>query len=334
MFWLWGLAALAAAVGMFHLYVCGKYLRHIVYIFQVRPIFKIPQGEPIDDAERVSFKTADGLTLHGCYLHAEGPRRGVILFGPEYGSNCWSCIPYCGSLLKHGYDVFAFEVRGQGASEIQPGYEPLQWVTNYEVLDFEAALAYLKSRPDADPNGVGFFGISKGGGAGSYAATNDPYVRCCITDGIFATENTMVPYMQQWVYIYASSSVTPIIRRVPAWYFRVIARIALKRICKAKKCTFPRLEQAIAKLSPRPLLMIHGGADTYIKPDMAHALFAKANEPKEFWLVEKAKHNQSQHVANGAYQQRILAFFDMHLGKSAQQSAISNQPEPAVAVTD
>ena len=47
-----------------------------------------------------------------------------------------------------------------------PGYDPLQWVTDYEVRDAEAALAYLKSRPDADPRGVGFFGISKGAGAG------------------------------------------------------------------------------------------------------------------------------------------------------------------------
>ena len=57
-----------------------------------------------------------------------------------------------------------------------PGYEPMEWVTEFEVADFIAALAYLKSRPHAHPIGVGLFGISKGAGAGLLAAANDPYV--------------------------------------------------------------------------------------------------------------------------------------------------------------
>ena len=51
------------------------------------------------------------------------------------------------------------------------------------------------------------------------------------------------------------------------------------------------------KLAPRPLLMIHGGGDTYIKPEMALALFSKARSPKDYWLVEGAKHNQALAVA-------------------------------------
>ncbi len=46
---------------------------------------------------------------------------------------------------------------------------------------------------------------------------------------------------------------------------------------------------------------------------MARALFALAGPPKEFWLVEKAKHNQAMHVANGEYRRRVLEFFDKHL---------------------
>ena len=60
--------------------------------------------------------------------------------------------------------------------------------------------------------------------------------------------------------------------------------------------------------------MIHGGADTYIKPDMARALFAKARQPKEFWLVAGAKHNQALHQTKEEYQRRVLDFFDRHLG--------------------
>jgi fermentation-respiration switch protein FrsA (DUF1100 family) len=59
--------------------------------------------------------------------------------------------------------------------------------------------------------------------------------------------------------------------------------------------------------------MIHGGADTYIKPEMARALFHKARQPKEFWIVEGAKHNQALQVAGAIYHQRVHAFFTTHL---------------------
>ena len=57
----------------------------------------------------------------------------MILFGLEFGSNRWSCVPYCEFLREAGYDVFTFEPRDQGDSPAQPGYEPLQWVTDFEV---------------------------------------------------------------------------------------------------------------------------------------------------------------------------------------------------------
>jgi pimeloyl-ACP methyl ester carboxylesterase len=291
------------------------YIPHAVRIFQEKPLFIIPTGQPLDDAEAVSFPTGNRLTLRGCYLHAPGPRKGVIMFGLEFGSNRWSCVPYCEFLRARGYDVFAFEFRGQGESDPQPGYEPLQWVTDFEVEDFRAALAYLKTRPDADPKGVGFFGISKGASAGLIAAADDSYVRCFVTDGTFASHTTMVPYMQKWVLIYCRS--TAIIRRIPVWYFRRCAHMALERIQKQRGCYFPHLEDVIERLAPRPLLMIHGGGDTYIKPDMAQALFDRAGRPKQFWLVPGAKHNQAFHVANGDYQSRVLAFFDEHLAAPA-----------------
>src|SRR5262249_30738835 len=163
----------------------------------------IPRGQTVPGAEEVRFPTTDDLTLQGCYLKTSAPaRQGVILFGLEFGSDRWACVPYCEHLLANGFDVFTFEYRNQGASDRQPGYEPLQWVTDYEVKDFQAALAYLKNRADHDPRGVGLFGISKGASAGLLAAATDSYVRCCVTDGAFATYSTMMPYMRKWAHIY------------------------------------------------------------------------------------------------------------------------------------
>ena len=63
--------------------------------------------------------------------------------------------------------------------------------------------------------------------------------------------------------------------------------------------------------------MVHGAADNYIKPDMARALFARAGAPKELWLVDGAKHNQSFRVAAAEYPQRLVAFFTAHLAAEA-----------------
>jgi hypothetical protein len=90
--------------------------------------------------------------------------------------------------------------------------------------------------------------------------------------------------------------------------------VALRRIARRWKCRFVSLERALPKLR-RPLLMIHGDGDTYIKPDMAKSLFQRASEPKELWLVKGAKHNQAFHIAGEEYHRRVLAFFDKHLAQ-------------------
>ncbi len=331
-------ALLAIAVVIYHRYVMRTYLPYVVRIFQEKPLFIIPRGQPVPDAQDVSFPSSEGLLLRGCYLPCAGERQGVILFGLEFGSNRWACVPYCEFLRKNGYDIFAFEYRNQGDSDAMPGYEPLQWVTDYEVRDFQAALAYLKGREDADPRGVGFFGLSKGGSAGLIAGAADDYVRCFVTDGIFAAHTTMIPYMQKWLPLYTKrgprssrSDRFTMQAMVPRWYFALAAKRALDQIEKERGCRFPHLEHIMGKLAPRPLLMIHGGGDTYIKPEMAQALFDLAKGPKEFWRVDGAKHNQAFHVANGNYQRRVLEFFDTHLSRKEWEAPAEKMPTPDLA---
>lgn len=323
MIWLWIALSLVALFVLFpvafHLHIIYRYLAIIVRILQEKPLFIVPHGQPRDDAEKVEITTSDGLTLHGCYFKAPQPRKGVLLFGIEFDSKCWSCLPYSEFLREAGYDIFAFEMRGQGQSAAQPGYQPLQWVTTFELDDFRAALKYLKGRPDADPRGCGFFGISKGGSAGLFIASEDPYIRCSVTDGVFATHRVMIPYMKKWIHIYTRR---PLLANVlPTWYYGYVAKIALGRVEKERKCTYPHLEDVIHRMSPRPWLMIHGGADNYIKPDMALELFDRAGPPKEAWIVDKAKHNQSIQIANGDYRRRVVEFFERYLVSVESEAA-------------
>jgi fermentation-respiration switch protein FrsA (DUF1100 family) len=327
-FWFWlGLlillsmpVAVTAYLAYLYFYLCHTYLHYVVQIFQVKPLFVVPLGQPVPEAEDVRFSTRDGLTLRGCYLRGtvtpDRPRAGVILFGLEFGSNRWACVPYCEHLLQAGFDVFAYEPRSHGESDRQPGYEPLQWVTDYEVADARAALDYLKGRPDADPRGIGLFGLSKGAGAVLQASATDPFVRCFVTDGMFAAYTTLVPYMRQWFRIYNNHHVRQAL--LPAWYYGLVGLAGLRLAGWERRCRFVHLETALPRLAPRPLLMIHGEGDNYIKPDMARRLYQRARRPKEFWLVEGAKHNQAFHLAGEEYRRRVLEFFLQHLTQGTE----------------
>jgi pimeloyl-ACP methyl ester carboxylesterase len=94
----------------------------------------------------------------------------------------------------------------------------------------------------------------------------------------------------------------------------------LQHVQQQRRCCFPSLERAVARFG-KPLLMIHGGQDTYIKPEMARALFEQAAGPREFWVVEGAKHNQALHLAGEEYRRRVLEFFERHLASVPEQAA-------------
>src|SRR4051794_38324403 len=214
---------LAALLTWLHFWLRKHYLNNLVRIFLEKPLFVIPRGQPTADAEEVTLTSAGGVKLRGCYLkHTAGRRKGVVLFGLEFGSNRWAGGPYGDYLRSPGYDVFPWEPRNQGDSDREAGFEPLQWVTDREVADCRAAVEYLKQRPDADPRGVGLYGFSKGANAGLAGAAAAPYVRCAVTEGALAHYTTMVPYMRYWFAIYDRQY--PLHGLLGGWYYGLIAR--------------------------------------------------------------------------------------------------------------
>lgn len=50
-----------------------------------------------------------------------------------------------------------------------------------------------------------------------------------------------------------------------------------------------------AAVSPRPLLVIHGSADAVVPPDDALAVYSRAGQPKELFIVPGADHQFTEH---------------------------------------
>jgi abhydrolase domain-containing protein 17 len=66
----------------------------------------------------------------------------------------------------------------------------------------------------------------------------------------------------------------------------------------------PKIRRILA-----PKLFIQGDHDEIIPPRLCQALYAAAQSPKEFWVVEGAGHNNILEIAGPQYRQRLEMFY-------------------------
>lgn len=57
-----------------------------------------------------------------------------------------------------------------------------------------------------------------------------------------------------------------------------------------------------------PVLVIHGGRDDVVPPEMSRMLHDVARDPEELWIVERAGHNDLEFVAGTEYLDRVARF--------------------------
>jgi uncharacterized protein len=69
----------------------------------------------------------------------------------------------------------------------------------------------------------------------------------------------------------------------------------------------------IARIAPRPVLIIHGGKDSIVDPRDASLLYGAAGEPKELWVEPGANHCGVYFEDRIAYVKKVTEFFDLYL---------------------
>ncbi|MGH2418765.1 MAG: alpha/beta hydrolase, partial [Candidatus Limnocylindria bacterium] len=72
--------------------------------------------------------------------------------------------------------------------------------------------------------------------------------------------------------------------------------------------------RAVARVAPRPLLIIAPREDQLISWQQSLRLYEAAGEPKELMVVEGAGHAEAYAVEPEAYRRRVLDFPERHLG--------------------
>jgi fermentation-respiration switch protein FrsA (DUF1100 family) len=132
----------------------------------------------------VSFDS-DGVRCGGVYLTGEGDdfagedgRRPCVVLGNGFGATVDSgLLPFAQRFAAAGVDALAFDYRHFGSSD----GTPRQLVSIPRQLeDYAAAIAYVRSLPDVDPDRIVVWGSSYSGGHVIPVAVADGHVAAVI----------------------------------------------------------------------------------------------------------------------------------------------------------
>ncbi len=236
----------------------------------------------------VSFRSATGVTLVGRFF--PGRTRATIILSHGFGAQQEQMLPWASFLHGAGFTVFTYDMRGRGRSGGSGTFGAL------EQRDLISAVAYLASRPDVDKRKIGALGFSLGGATTIMAAAQDARIRAVVDDSGYAD-------IRHWFH----SSFVEALRHPTDPY----SALSLQMIEWRTGIDADALRPAarIARISPRPVLIIQGTADQDLSPSNSLENYAAARQPKELWLVPGAGHGQTLQRAGNAYVRRVVSFF-------------------------
>ncbi len=224
--------------------------------------------------EEVYFPAADGTQLHGWFIPGRGDDTLVWFHGNA--ANISNRVYNIMLLYQHvGANVFIFDYRGYGRSDGKPSEKGL-------YSDGEGVLEYLRSRDDIDHDRLVLFGRSLGGCIVAELAMAHR-VKAVILESSFTSVDAMARYNR------------------PAIAFFIPSRLLIKsRFDSIKKMPLIR----------SPVMVVHGDKDVTVPIHMGRELFNAANEPKRFYEIKGATHDDTHIVGGEAYFKALRDFIE------------------------
>jgi uncharacterized protein len=247
-----------------------------------------PTGLPV---EQVHFPAADGVRIAG-WLVGTSPTAPVVILVPGFKAGSTSMVPYARFLYKGGFDALLYDSRGMGGS----GGSFTLGVR--EVEDVQGAVAYLDARPHLNHLGYGLLGVSLGAGVAIVAAAHLPRIAAVVADSAYTDQHRTVDRLDSLVFGGLHVPLAPI----APWTVDRLTGVTLR--------DFSPLH-AVARISPRPLLLIHSLHDGNPTTPLAgaRALQAAAGSHVGMWVAPQGGHAGALAAQPAEYAHRVLAFF-------------------------
>jgi hypothetical protein len=173
------------------------------------------------------------------------------------------------------------------------------WI-RLERGDVGAAVQVARQRGIAAGR-IALWGQSYGGVSALLAAAHTPEVGAIIADSAFADVRMLMNQEMRSRTRVSSPIFTPGVTAMG----RLMYGLDLRKIAPVA---------FVPRIAPRPILFIHGAADTRIPVRHAELLKAASTNPlDELWVVPEAGHVLSFALARAEYQARVLTFLRTHL---------------------
>ncbi len=259
---------------------------------------KVSDKTPADAPWHMAYEdamvtSADGTTLRGWFLPGDSPR--LILVQHGYKDRLQTMLGVAEVLHRHGYQVMLMCVRGHDRSDGE-----LLSFGMREMPDIEAWSAYALHRPGVDPAEVGMFGVSMGGSLAIQYAASHPEVKALVADSAFSSLNDTIDTSVRFF------------TGLPPFPFGPMIRFWAER-----EGGFPAssvdAKKWIGRISPRPVLIMQGGADQVVSKTSGQKLFDAAGDPRQFWFEPLVGHGQFLKMMPDEFERRVVGFFDANI---------------------
>lgn len=217
------------------------------------------------------FTTSDNARLNGWFIPHPQAIATMVWFHGNAG-NIGDRVDNIKLLHdKSAISIFIFDYRGYGRS---PGNSS----EASAYLDAEAAMEFVRRQLKVDDKNLVIFGRSLGAAvaaemAGRFAS------RAVILESPFVSIGEMAKVLLPW--------------------------LPLGPLLSAK---FDNLEK-VGRITA-PLLVLHGERDEIIPFEQGQRVFAAGREPKAFYPIEGAGHNDTFIVGGAAYYDRLRSFIE------------------------
>jgi fermentation-respiration switch protein FrsA (DUF1100 family) len=223
----------------------------------------LPQSSSYRDGpEILKLTSANGNLISAVYL-PQPSAKFTLLVSHGNAEDLGDIRPWLEDFRRSGFNVFAYDYQGYGASQGKPTEK-----TAYE--DENAAYDYLTLTLKTPPDRIILFGRSLGSGTAVHLAARRPAAGLILQSSFLSA-------------------------------FRIVTRMPILPFDK-----FPNYKE-IGHVRC-PVLIVHGTQDGVINISQGQKLFALANEPKQFFAVQGAGHNDLNDVGGARYLETLQTF--------------------------